>query len=188
MNYFTQYSSKVLCCLIGLFLFSCDIARTIHSPKAIKGVLDLREWSFEESGNVTLNGEWELYWNQLLQHSNFNTPPLPVASGFVQVSSVWENLRLDTTAIHDQGYATYRLVVKTNRRVPIALKVGDIATAATIYVDGQKIYQAGQVGTSRQTMQPQFVSDFVWFEPQQASFTILVQVSNFCHRSGGYGT
>ena len=151
----------------------------------MKGVLDLRQWSFEENGNVTLNGEWEFYWNQLLQHSDFNTSPLPAASGFVQVPSVWENLRLDTTIIHDQGYATYRLMVKTNQRTTMALKVGDIATAATIYVDGQKIYQAGKVGTSRQTMQPQFVSDFVWFEPQQASFTILVQVSNFHHRSGG---
>ena len=185
MNCFTQYSGRALCCLIGLFLLSCDIASTIRSPKAMKGVLDLRQWSFEENGNVTLNGEWEFYWNQLLQHSDFGTPPLPVASGFAQVPSVWENFHLDTIAIHGQGYATYRLVVKTNRKTAMALKLGDIATAAAIYVDGQKIFEAGKVGTSRQTMRPQFVSDFVWFEPQQASFTILVQVSNFHHRSGG---
>ena len=163
MNCFTQYSGRALCCLIGLFLLSCDIASTIRSPKAMKGVLDLRQWSFEENGNVTLNGEWKFYWNQLLQHSDFGTPSLPVASGFAQVPSVWKNFHLDTIAIHGQGYATYRLVVKTNRKTAMALKLGDIATAAAIYVDGQKIFEAGKVGTSRQTMRPQFVSDFVQF-------------------------
>jgi hypothetical protein len=39
-------------------------------PKAVKGVLDLRDWDFDSSqdsgsdGIVKLGGEWEFYWEE----------------------------------------------------------------------------------------------------------------------------
>ncbi len=40
-------------------------------PVAVKGVLDLRGWNFERDGSVNLDGEWEFYWDRLLEPSDF---------------------------------------------------------------------------------------------------------------------
>ncbi|MBU3952983.1 MAG: adenylate/guanylate cyclase domain-containing protein, partial [Proteobacteria bacterium] len=36
------------------------------SPFAEKGILDLRNWNFEKDGIVALNGQWEFFWQSLL--------------------------------------------------------------------------------------------------------------------------
>lgn len=41
-------------------------------PKVINGVINLTNWDFDKNGNVELNGEWEFYWNQLLEPSDFH--------------------------------------------------------------------------------------------------------------------
>lgn len=40
-------------------------------PEAIKGVLNLTAWDFEDDGRVDLSGEYEFYWNQLLIFNPF---------------------------------------------------------------------------------------------------------------------
>ena len=50
---------------------SLDFPKKI-SPEAVKGVLDLTYWDFERDGSVNLSGEYEFYWNQHLEPSDFS--------------------------------------------------------------------------------------------------------------------
>jgi hypothetical protein len=55
----------LIICLVNYI--SCSSQGKVP-PKAIKGVLDLRDWSFDpledsENGNIKLDGEWEFYWS-----------------------------------------------------------------------------------------------------------------------------
>jgi hypothetical protein len=36
-------------------------------PEALDGVLNLEGYSFERDGELALSGEWELYWQALLE-------------------------------------------------------------------------------------------------------------------------
>lgn len=45
------------------------------SPRADKGIFDLREMTDEEF-LLKLNGEWEFYWKKLLRPHNFQTENL----------------------------------------------------------------------------------------------------------------
>jgi hypothetical protein len=80
--------------IVSIFLVSCSPnAKT--PPKAVKGVLDLREWNFtstpitglknEESeeksivtalGNINLDGEWEFYWKEFPSGENLELPEI----------------------------------------------------------------------------------------------------------------
>src|SRR5690625_1801638 len=42
-------------------------------PHAKQGVMDLSEWDFTHRGTLLLNGEWELYWEQLLEPGDGKT-------------------------------------------------------------------------------------------------------------------
>jgi len=50
-----------------LYLSGCSTLFSPDQPKAEKGILDLTQWQFEEDGVIKLNGQWEFYWNQLLE-------------------------------------------------------------------------------------------------------------------------
>ena len=52
----------------GFFLASCQPSTSGKKPpQAVDGVLDLSAWDFEKDGLVKLDGEWEFYWEQLLE-------------------------------------------------------------------------------------------------------------------------
>ena len=62
-----------------LTLFQCaPPANQKKPPVAVKGVLDLRPsatlgnqgWDFEKGGIVSLDGEWEFYWEEFLDPTN----------------------------------------------------------------------------------------------------------------------
>ena len=38
-----------------------------HAPTAVAGVLDLRDWDFEQDGSIHLSGEWRFFWKELRQ-------------------------------------------------------------------------------------------------------------------------
>ena len=43
----------------------------IEQPKVSQGVFDLSGWDFQTNGNLSINGDWELYWNQLIDQRSF---------------------------------------------------------------------------------------------------------------------
>ena len=52
-------------------------------------------------------------------------------------------------------------------------------------MNGELIASAGTVGSSRETMTPQYLPQVALFEPQPGENEIIIHVSNYYHRSGG---
>ena len=75
-----------LSCLIPLLFVGCqkDLSGNI-APKAINGVLDLSNWDLDRDGPVDLSGEWEFYWNQLINPNEFSTPNPPQKASIMSV-------------------------------------------------------------------------------------------------------
>jgi PAS domain S-box-containing protein len=68
---------------------------------------------------------------------------------------------------------------------PLALKVEEISTAYTIYIDRKPAASAGVAGMTPATTAPRQVPMTVAFQPESEQIEILLQVSNFHHRRGG---
>lgn len=176
--------------IAGLLLSGC-----LHSPRsdsqrmapqAIQGVLDLTEWDFERDGVVTLSGEWEFYWHQLLTPADFDDPMPPTPTGLITVPGAWNRHTVDNVPLPVTGYASYRLqIILPPQTPPTALYVRDMDTAYILYVNGQRVGANGIVGMTQETSIPQWKTDLHGFTAHDPPRQILFQVSNFHYRNGG---
>lgn len=146
--------------------------------KMIKaGVLSIDDWDFTKNGPITLEGKWDIYWDQLL------TPDLmEEAKGKEQIDVpfLWKEVN------KAEGYATYHLSIKD---LPIgeiySLKMMDYFSAFNLWVDDKLVASTGKVGTSKDQEVPIFDPQVASFAVTESTTDILIQVSNFHYREGG---
>ncbi len=72
----------ILCAL------TINLSTTAAAPKAVKGVIDLRQINNPAKFIVKLNGEWEFYWGKMLRPDDFKSDP-PKPDYFGTVPSYW---------------------------------------------------------------------------------------------------
>ncbi|MGK5093738.1 adenylate/guanylate cyclase domain-containing protein [Deltaproteobacteria bacterium TL4] len=177
------YGILVLGVLIG-----CQNTEIPHKtpPQAVQGELDLRNWNFETEGLVTLDGEWGFYWKRFLNGSDFDSNPLLTPDTYAKVPGEWNAIEVDHKAVGAEGYATYRLTVLLNESAPnLALKVPEMGTAYNLELNGKIIASNGNIGTSRDSMQPSYRPTRVRIKQRNPQWTLVLRVSNFYGRSGG---
>ena len=163
---------------------SAALQRT--APEAVGGVLDLSGWNFKNDGPVDLNGEWEFYWQQHLGPEDFERSHPPARSGFIRLPGYWNGYQLGGRPLSGDGCATYRLKVhlKPSNR-PLALRLLEISTAYSLYLNGAKASATGIAGKNHQTTVPRQYPQIVAFKAESDPLEIILQVSNFHHRRGG---
>jgi diguanylate cyclase (GGDEF)-like protein len=161
-------------------LGGCSDQRLEIKPKAESGVIDLTQVQLKNDV-VSLDGQWEFFLNQLLASGEAETGAL---TEYIQIPSSW-NKYIGNKEHSGYGFATYRLQFITMENTRLALKIPRMFTAYELWVNGELIATAGKVGKTRETMTPQYLPQVALFESQQGVNEILIQASNFYHRSGG---
>lgn len=149
-------------------------------PIAIRGVLDLRDQSFDNQTEFELNGEWQFFWEKLEQSGN-RLRELP---RLIEIPHIWHN---DIT-IRADGYGTYKLKILLPPNHPhLAITIPQLYTASRVYVDGKLIANSGIVGTNKSAHTPNWAPSTVplFLENGAESIDLVIQVSNFSHRKGG---
>jgi signal transduction histidine kinase/ActR/RegA family two-component response regulator len=155
-------------------------------PKAITGVLDLRDWDFAAAGPVNLTGEYEFYWRQFISPDSFRAAATPQKTGLMPVPRSWNGYRFDALELPGVGFATYRLSILLPQKVPpLALKFLDMGTAFTVFANGEKILEVGQTGSMPATSKPRYLPQVADLPPAFQQLELIYWVSNFHHRRGG---
>ncbi len=174
--------------ITGLFLLNSfsGIARDVSPPE--KGILDLRDYLFNEQSCFNLNGEWEFYWEKfVLPHEllSFN-PPSPTLYG--NVPSLWNDYSDEDISFTGTGYASYRLKILLpegfNKIIGVDMPVFN--TSVTVFFDGKKMYSCGRPGISEELSEAKYESSILFYRPVKDTMEILLHVSNFEHRRGGF--
>lgn len=170
-----------------LFFTTCNKYEGFEKDMlASKGVMDLTNWDFDKNGSVSLNGEWEFYWNKLYDKSDFDLFKSPKKDGYIDVPKVWNKFEINNEKISGYGCATYRLRVKLNKYFEsLALKVPHAATSIEIYVDDKLVSFSGIPGISKKTTQPGYYPHVIEFHPENSSFELILHVANFHNKDGG---
>ena len=171
----------VLIVIIFLSLISIFISKPTdaYPPEITGGVLDLRNWSFEKDGMVTLKGEWTFYFNQFLTHEDFvsGNCPKPI---LIQVPSTRKSMAESKPFNENQYYGTLRLVVKLpDQWKPYGLKTNIILTSYQLYIDGRLSGEVGKVGTSRENSKPYYNILTTYFNPEQNEVELIYHTSDF---------
>lgn len=174
-----------LCWILSVYIFMMIPANAfaVNDPEWSQGKVDLSGRDFQREGSIPLNGEWEFYWNRLLNPSSFSNPGLPPESGWIHVPSQWGE-----EVLSNRGFGTYRLTVTlppNSEKRTMALYVRSVATSYNLWVNGEMLASSGTVGTDRKTMVPRNVPQVVYFQPKAGNNELVIQVSNFVQRKGG---
>lgn len=159
-------------------------------PKAEKGVLDLRDWDFKRDGSLSLNGDWEFYWNQLLTPADFGEsgPGVepPRLTGMIRVPGSWRGYLLKNRRLSATGYATYRLKVLLPKDCQtMGLNLPQFYTAYHLWANGRLISSGGKVGRTLETTTPQYIQRVVVCRPINGRLELVIQVANFHHHRCG---
>jgi len=166
-----------------------------QAPQAINGVLDLRGWSLKNDGIVSLAGDWEFNWNQLLAPEDYRQLKITGPANYIGVPRVWNGYGLHGTAsvqpLSGEGFATYRLTIRLKQedsRTMLGLKLLDFATSYRLWVNGKLTASNGIVGKTPDETLPQSSPQTVHFESNADQAEIVLQIANFTHSKGGIWT
>ena len=173
--------------LLGALACACQQqSKTIIPPFAKKGVLDLTNWDFENNGLVNLNGEYEFYWNQLLNPQDFVKYQSSLKADIIDVPNAWNGSKYQGKEIPGEGYATYRLTVLLDSSdIDLAIKMLETSSAYNLFINGKKLSSAGIVGKAKDLAKPGILPKIIGFQSDKNLLDVVIQVSNFSHRCGG---
>ncbi len=175
--------ASVLAVILLGIVSGCGMPERHEEPRAKGGVLDLREWRFEQDGRVDLRGTWTFYPNQLLT----SVDGAGGNAAQVVVPGTWNNYEGAFGIRHGKGYGTYRLLVLAETDEPtLSIRIPNVFTAYKLLVNGEGIASRGIVSATEQdavaSQSPQLAT-FVM--PKSGEIELLLQVSNYHHRRGG---
>lgn len=170
---------RKLLLMIFLLLALEGMAR---QPAAVKGVLDLRGYSFENDGPVRLSGEWEFYWKQL-----YDKVPANAAQQVISLPGLWNGYQWQGKELDEDGYATFHLRLLLPRNHPVlSVDMPYMYTAYKVYVDEVLVCENGTVSGEAVSHRSSFRTQLSSFHADEdGEIDILIQVSNFEDRKGG---
>jgi signal transduction histidine kinase len=175
--------------LLFLFIlfYALDNSAYGSEPSAVKGVIDLRKTA-NEKFTVRLSGEWEFYWKKLLNPDDFLSGNNIKPDLFGTVPSYWTSYSAKSVKITRMGFATYRLIMllPPGYRNSLGFIMPVFDSSYEIYVDGKLMGGNGTPGKTEAETVPGYERVFFRFNPASDSVQIIINVSNFHHRRGGF--
>ena len=170
-----------------LFAFTFSLNAKVATPIAIKGVIDLRDINNPDHFNLKLNGEWEFYWNKMLRPHDFKAGIIR-PDYYGNVPSYWTDYPQESVKTEKLGYATYRLTVLLPEDIknPLGIDLPVFDSSYDIYIDGKYLGGNGIPGRSAIETKPEYRRNFYRIIPESDSLTIIINVSNYDHRRGGF--
>lgn len=163
-------------------------AQNRSSPVPRKGVLDLSGITLDNSSVYSLNGEWDFYWEKLISPENYSDQQNRKNGILVNIPSYFSNYEIDGRSLPGMGYGTYSLLVilPQNYRSALCFDIPVFDVAFNFYLDQRLIASNGRVGTSKEAEEPMYEPSTFCYIPDKDTLRILIQVSNFHHRRGGF--
>jgi signal transduction histidine kinase len=148
---------------------------------------------------ISLAGQWQFYWGQLLTPADFAAPSgVAPKGGMIAVPSSWvgQVLGPDVNAgapLPSFGMATYRTqVILSPDQVDtyMMLLLESVGSAYRIWVNGELVGSLGSLATHTSASDsnaevPQIRMKLLNITPQTKQLDIIVQVSNYSFRESG---
>jgi signal transduction histidine kinase len=169
-----------------ILFYSWDIYASGSEPYAVSGIIDLRQIA-SDNFTVKLNGEWEFYWKKLLKPDDFLSDDIK-PDFFGIVPSYWTSYPAKSIKTTRMGFATYRLIMQLppGYRNSLGFNLPVFDSSYEIYVDGKIMGRNGTPGKTEAETTPGYERVFFRYNPVSDSVQIIINVSNFHHRRGGF--
>jgi len=169
--------------LFVIVFFSLPDLHAQQVPEAVKGVIDLTGYDFNAQGPVELRGEYEFYWNQMLNPADEKISGEMI---YMKVPGSWLKLKDEYPQLTRHGFATYRLkILLPPGMTDIALRVEDVYSASGFFLNGKAIDYLGFPGVNKFQTVTRYNRPVMTGSVNSREVELLVKVSNFDHRLSG---
>lgn len=151
-----------------------------NHPEVTYGELDLRDWDFSDNGSVTLDGDWNIYPRQLIEHVSPNMTNEDAKQ--INVPGDWSDI-LNPDDNSPYGYASYhlRVLVDADEARTFSIRIPSARSASALYVNGRLIGETGIVGKTADQSKSWNIpySSTSILTDESGVIDIVLQVSNF---------
>ncbi|RLD75352.1 MAG: hypothetical protein DRJ10_15425 [Bacteroidetes bacterium] len=172
---------SVILLILSISFSSCN--KYNDKPYAVNGVLNLTDYHIQKV--VSLDGEWEFYWNELISPKDFRKRDIE-GDTYTKIPGTWDNLTEQYPLVSKLGVATYRLrIYKQFNNSRFGIKLNKINVAYKIWINGDLLYEAGKVAEKEKNIIPAKEVKTHYFVSESDKIEIILQVSNFNHNKGG---
>lgn len=185
-NFFIAVVPITVIVLAVFAIFESCVNPDLFIPKAQMGQVDLTNWSFADHLPIPLDGNWEFFPGELVSPNQTN---VPATKSFVAIpdEGLWQNVKKGDKHLSAYGYATYRLTLAFSENTSdISIKIPEFFSASAVYLNGEKIFSAGTIGTDADTARPEYRTGVVHLGAKPGNNVLVIQVANFSERRGGF--
>ncbi len=170
--------------IIIVALFVNAMAASSSQPRITGGLLDLSQWPLESRSAFNLSGQWEFYWDRLLDHESLTSSGESFV--IVEAPDVWNEIDVEGYELPGFGKATYRAHV--TGVIPgqhLAVRIQSQASTYRLYIDDRLVAANGQFGDQADAPASQYRPQMAEFAAPGDHFDIIMQVSNQAYAVGG---
>lgn len=190
-------NKNVLC--LFLFVFSitylgCNAIKK-QSIKADKGKIDFTNWNFEKSGIVKLDGQWEVYWGELLTPDEIKSRESKSLPDYINIPNSAGKKTFNGKTISVNDFGTLKLKIKTNNKnnLNYMLRTSILFNSHKIWIDGELVSEIGKVANNEKEFRASWKTSLVNIESKKSDIEVVIQVANFDDvigtlRSPSFGT
>ncbi|WP_347835121.1 ATP-binding protein [Gracilibacillus sp. JCM 18860] len=152
-----------------------------EKPSVENGVLDLRGWDFSSNQTLSLKGGSGTFIRLRLFPPEKDINILDDDKRPLTVPKTWDE------AFADQGdnpfhYGTYRLrILLDEHQKALGLRINEIRSASTIYVNGRKIASYGKPATKIENYQAGDLPYTIEIEPIQNEIDLVIHVATYTY-------
>ncbi|WCL48624.1 SpoIIE family protein phosphatase [Leptospira sp. GIMC2001] len=140
------------------------------------------EWNPEKNPVISLDGNWDFYWNEWLEPSK--TPSN--ISWKMDIPGTWNSTLEDHGIDSALGYGTFRILVNSDTLIEDgAIRLPDVASAGIFIWNGRELHRNGNPSISPDEHRAKFQVSTHPIVIQKGINELLIQVSNYSYHKGG---
>ncbi len=182
-NHFKNWILIILLLLmLPMILSACSSDE--HVFIATKGTMDLTQWNDKENPIVNLEGEWEVYPNQLIPPEDFEKP-LSRDVDYFYVPGTYKTMA-DGSTLSKDTYTTLRLKVELppNSQKMYGLIVKPMMTASQIWINGVPMSEVGTVTETSWNAVGSLERQLIVFNVDKQDIDIVIHAANYNNITG----
>jgi signal transduction histidine kinase len=170
----------------------CFVLLSYHANAApqrvTEGVLDLRHIQQGDEFTVRMNGEWEFYFSTFIYGTPGKISDTLHPDCYGRVPGYWNEYTVDGELLPQFGYGTYRalILLPSGYRDRMGIDMPVFDTSYEIAINGVTLARNGTPARSRAESIPSYEPLFFSYVPAKDTLEILIRVSNYEHRRGGF--
>jgi signal transduction histidine kinase len=141
-----------------------------------------------QSFSLLLDGYWEFYWKEFLDYEDLQNKVPGQNRLIVEVPGYWSDYKLNGEFLPSKGYGTFRktIILPDESERMLAFKVPVFDDSYRLYIDDVFVAGSGKPAVSESEAQPGYRPVVAVFETSKDTIDIILHVSNYHHRRGGF--